>query len=122
MSAAVKQSRRTKSVSFGALVASSIGLVALVMSCGDDFNDGCSPWCTVVEGCTETSFSDCMAACAEESSQARAISSECASVVRDQNLCLGELDCQGFEAWLSETPPESYPCRDADDAVGMTCF
>jgi len=58
----------------------------------------------------------------EESSQARAISSECANAVRDQNVCLGELTCAEFEAWLEEVPPDGYPCKGADDGVENACL
>lgn len=105
-----------------ALIAASIGIACSLMSCGDDFDAACSPWCTVVDDCTETSFSECMNACAEESSQARAISSECANAVRDQNVCLGGLTCAEFEAWVDEDPPDGYPCKSADDEVENACL
>ena len=104
------------------LVATSIGLAFSLVGCGDDDFDACSPWCTVVDDCTETSFSECMDACAEESSQAQAISSECAGAVRNQNVCLGELTCAEFEAWADEVPPDSYPCKSADDDVDSACI
>ena len=104
------------------LVATSIGLAFSLVGCGDDDFDACSPWCTVVADCTETSFSECMDACAEESSQAQAISSECAGAVRNQNVCLGELTCAEFEAWADEVPPDSYPCKSADDDVDSACI
>jgi hypothetical protein len=119
----MQERQATRPVSHSTLLATFIGLASLFIGCGDDDSDSaCSLWCTVVEECTETSFSDCRAACAEESSQARAISSECANAVTDQNLCLGELTCEEFEAWMSETPPESYPCKSADDVVADACF
>jgi hypothetical protein len=96
-----------------------------VWGCGGD-NGGtdatCSPWCSVVDECTTGSFSDCMAACAEELSQAGSISSECAEAVRDQNRCLGELTCTEFDAWATEVPPDSYPCKAEDDGVEAACF
>ena len=105
------------------LVAASIGLACSLAACGDDdFDATCSPWCTVVDDCTATSFSECMDACAEESSQAQAISSECAGAVRNQNVCLGELTCAEFEAWADEVPPDSYPCKSADDDVDSVCI
>jgi hypothetical protein len=105
------------------LVAISIGLACSLVGCGDDdFDAACSSWCTVVDDCTETSFSECMDACAEESSQAQAISSECAGAVRNQNVCLGELTCAEFEAWADEIPPDSYPCKSADDDVDSVCI
>ena len=104
------------------LVATSIGLAFSLVGCGDDFDAACSPWCTVVADCTETSFSECMDACAEESSQAQSISSECAGAVRNQNVCLGELTCAEFEAWADEIPPDSYPCKSADDDVDSVCI
>jgi len=107
----------------GVLVATSIGLAFSLVGCGDDdFDAACSPWCTVVADCTETSFSECVDACAEESSQARSISSECANAVRNQNVCLGELTCAEFEAWADEIPPDSYPCKSADDDVDSICI
>ena len=107
----------------GVLVATSIGLACSLAACGDDdFDAACSPWCTVVADCAETSFSECMDACAEESSQAQAISSECAGAVRNQNVCLGELTCAEFEAWADEVPPDSYPCKSADDDVDSVCI
>jgi len=105
-----------------ALIAASIGIAFSLMGCGDDFDPACSPWCTVVDDCTEVSFSECMDACAEESSQAQAISSECAGAVRNQNVCLGELTCVEFEAWANEIPPDSYPCKSDDDDVDGFCF
>ena len=110
-------------VTCSVLVAASIGLACSLAACGDDdFDAACSPWCTVVADCTETSFSECMDACAEESSQAESISSECANAVRDQNVCLGELTCAEFEAWADEIPPDSYPCKSADDDVDSVCI
>ena len=104
------------------LVATSIGLAFSLVGCGDDFDPACSPWCTVVADCTDTSFSECMDACAEESSQARAISPECAGAVQNQNVCLGELTCAEFEAWADEIPPDSYPCKSTDDDVDGVCI
>jgi hypothetical protein len=105
------------------LVAASIGLAFSLVGCGDDdFDAACSSWCTVVDDCTETSFSECMDACAEESSQTQAISSECAGAARNQNVCLGELTCAEFEAWADEIPPDSYPCKSADDDVDSICI
>jgi hypothetical protein len=93
-----------------------------LVACGNDAPDPtCSAWCTVVDECTDTSFSDCMNACAEELSQAQAVSSECANAVRSQNTCLGELTCVEFEAWGTETPPDAYPCKSADEAVATAC-
>lgn len=103
------------------LIAASIALTCSLAACGDDFDTACSPWCNVVNDCTETSLSECMNACMEESSQARAISSECANTVRDQNVCLGELTCAELEAWLEEVPPDAYPCKAADDGVDNAC-
>ena len=106
-----------------ALVATSIASACSLVGCGDEaFDPGaCSPWCIVVEDCTDASFSECMDACGEESSQAQAISSECAFAVRNQNLCLGELTCAEFKAWAEELPPDSYPCKSADDDVSNAC-
>lgn len=104
-----------------ALIATSIALICSLVACGDDFDTACSPWCAVVEDCTESSFSECMTACMEESSQAQAVSSGCANAVRDQNVCLGQLACEQFEAWLDEVPPDGYPCKGADDAVDNAC-
>ena len=88
------------------LVAISIGLAFSLVGCGDDVDATCSrAWCTVVDDCTtESVFSDCMDACAEELSQAQSISSECASAVRSQNVCLAELTCAELEAWATEVP------------------
>lgn len=104
------------------IAASTIAFACSLVACGDDFDAACSPWCAVVDDCTEASFSECMSACAEESSQARAISSECAYAVRDQNVCLGELTCEEFEAWLEEIPPDGYPCKGADDGRENACL
>jgi hypothetical protein len=97
--------------------------VSSLLGCGDDdaTDASCSPWCTVVDECTETSFSDCMEACAKELSDAQAVSSECANAVRSQNTCVGELNCAEFESWRTETPPDAYPCKSADDAVVSAC-
>jgi hypothetical protein len=91
------------------------------VACGDDFDTACSSWCAVVEECTEVSFSDCMGGCADEISQARAISSECVNAVRDQNVCLGALTCSELQSWVEEVPPDAYPCRGADDGVDDAC-
>ena len=104
-----------------AWIATAIALACSLVACGDDFDAACAPWCSVVEECSEMSFTDCMNGCAEESSQARAISSECAHAVRDQNLCLGGLGCAQLEAWLEEVPPDDYPCKATDDAVDAAC-
>ena len=104
------------------LVAISIGLAFSLVGCGDDVDATCSPWCTVVDDCTTMSFSDCMNACAEELSDAQSISSECASAVRSQNVCLAELTCAELEAWATEVPPDSYPCKSADDDVDDVCI
>jgi hypothetical protein len=104
-----------------ALTAASIALICSLVACGDDFDSACSPWCAVVDECTEASFSDCMNGCMEESSQARVISSECANAVRDQNVCLGALTCTELDAWLEEAPPNEYPCKAADDGVYNAC-
>ena len=96
--------------------------VALLVGCGDDAFGVCSSWCAVVEECTDTSSSQCMELCAEESSQAQSISSECALAVRSQNLCLAELICAELEAWVKEVPAETYPCKSADDEVDNACF
>lgn len=82
----------------------------------------CSPWCTVVAECTAESFSECMRFCHEELLQAQGVSTECADAVRNQNVCLGELSCAEFEAWLDEVPPDAYPCKSADDTVLSVCF
>lgn len=105
-----------------ALFAASVAFACSLVACGDDFDAACTPWCTVVDDCTEASFSECMNGCMEESSQARSISSECANAVRDQNVCLGELTCAEFEAWLEEVPPDGYPCQGADDGVENACL
>lgn len=94
-----------------------------LLGCGaDDTTDAsCSPWCTVVDECTETGFSDCMRACAQELADAQSISPDCVNAVRGQNACLGDLTCADLEAWASETPPNAYPCKSADDAVVSAC-
>lgn len=104
-----------------ALVAVSLALACSLVACGDKFDDACSPWCTVVDDCTESSFSECMDGCEAESSRARDISSACGNAVRDQNVCLGELSCAELEAWLEEVPPDGYPCKSADDTVEDAC-
>lgn len=97
--------------------------VSSLLGCGDDSTTdaSCSPWCTVVDECTEMGFSDCTRACAVELSEAQAVSSQCANAVRIQNTCLGELTCSEFEAWRTETPPDAYPCKSADEAVATAC-
>lgn len=104
-------------------------LVCLVMAfalsgCGDDggADATCNPWCSVVDECTGTSLSECINDCEAELSQAQSISSECADAVRDQNRCLGELTCSEYDAWRTEVPPESYPCKSEDDGVAASCF
>ena len=99
-----------------------IVLASQLVGCGaGDASSSCSPWCTVVEECTETSFSDCMEACAKELSAAGAVSSGCEDAVKSQNTCLGELACAEFQSWRTETPPDAYPCKSADDAVMAAC-
>ena len=105
-----------------ALIAAAIALICSLAACGDDFDPACAPWCAVVDECTEVGLSDCMNACMEESSQAQAISSECANAVRDQNVCLGQLTCAELQAWLDEVPPDTYPCKAADDGVDNACL
>ena len=104
------------------IAASTIALACSLVACGDDIDATCSPWCTVVDECTAAGLSECMNACAEELSQARDISSECANAVRDQNICLSELTCAELDAWLEEVPPEGYPCKAADDGVDNACL
>lgn len=104
---------------FGFLMALAVMTFA---ACGDDVDATCSPWCMVVDECTATSVSECMNACAEELSQAQAISSQCADAVRSQNICLAELTCAEFDAWANEVPPDAYPCKSADDAVIGVCL
>jgi len=104
------------------LVTISIGLAFSLVGCGDDVDATCSPLCTVVDDCTsESVFSDCMNVCAEELSQAQSISSGCASAVRTRNVCLAELTCAELEAWANDVPPDSYPCKSADDDVDNAC-
>lgn len=105
-----------------ALIATAVALTCSLAACGDDFDPACSPWCAVVDECTEISVSECMNACMEESSQARAVSSECAHAIRDQNVCLGQLTCTELEAWLDEVPPDAYPCKATDDGVINACL
>jgi len=89
----------------------------------DDFDRTCSPWCTVADGCTRSDyFSQCMSECARELYYAESVSSQCADSVRNQNVCLSELTCEELDAWREEVPPDSYPCKDADDAVYAVCF
>ncbi len=104
-----------------ALTVASFALICTFVACGDDSDNACSSWCGVVEECTDVSFSDCMNGCAEEISQAGAVSPQCANAIRDQNVCLGALTCPEFEAWLQEVPPDTYPCKAADDAVDDAC-
>lgn len=118
MAMRLAQGTATRRKTSRALIAASIGLACSLMSCGDGFDPACSPWCTVVDDCTEASFSECMDACAEESSQARAISSECANAVRDQNVCLGGLTCAELEAWADEVPP-TRPARGTTQSAAL---
>ena len=122
MATGSSEATATRRKAFRAWTAASVGLACSLISCGDDFDPACSPWCTVVDDCTETSFTECTDACAEESSQAQAISSECATAVRDQNICLSGLTCAELDAWLEEVPPDDYPCKSADDEVDDACF
>ena len=109
------------------LLALSIGFgLSSLVGCGDDAPDPtCPPWCTVVDECTDSGFSECMSACAEELSNAQAVSSECANAARSQNACLGELTCAEFETWGAETMPWLRPallrhcdCPGGDSRMG----
>ncbi|MBW2381027.1 MAG: hypothetical protein JRG70_16000 [Deltaproteobacteria bacterium] len=86
-----------------------------------DVDATCSPWCTVADECSNSSFSQCMDDCTEELSAAQAISSQCADAVRSQNVCLAGLTCAEFDAWVNEVPPDAYPCKSADDTVISVC-
>jgi hypothetical protein len=101
-----------------------MALTFVLVGCGDDsaVDATCGPWCAVVDECTNTSADECTDACVEELSQAQDVSSECADAVRDQNQCLGALDCAEFDAWLDEVPAVGYPCNDEDDGVDAACF
>ena len=82
----------------------------------------CSPWCSVAEECESADFSRCIGECTKELSNAQAHSLECRATVKSQNECLAELNCEELVAWRNETPPDDYPCKNADDALSSACF
>ena len=82
----------------------------------------CSPWCTVVYECKAFSFSECIVLCEEWLLDAQRVSTECADAVRNQHVCLAELTCAEYDAWLNEVPPDAYPCKSASDTMLSVCF
>lgn len=103
------------------LSVSGLVLVSLPSCGGDDVDPSCSSWCAVVEECTDTSFSECTQACAAELRNAATVSPQCIDAVKGQNVCVGQLTCNEFESWRTDTPPDAYPCKSADDAVVSAC-
>lgn len=53
----------------------------------------------------------CEQGCESDLVLAREDSETCADAFEAGFECTSELSCDGFSAWLSQQPPDSFPCR-----------
>ena len=99
-----------------------------VVGCADDTLTGdpsianCGAFCDKAVECTEgASRSVCILQCNAIASNEAAISEQCVAGFAAVNACVSELSCEQRDAWFSEIPPDSYPCKAEDDAGEAAC-
>lgn len=90
----------------------------LAMGCaGGDEASNCSAACEVIVPCLMDTTENCLAQCQGDLSDATNFSPACGAAVNDLAACIGGLSCTELDAWLTEIPADSYPCRDNDIAI-----
>jgi hypothetical protein len=95
-----------------------------VIGCGGDGGDvaNCDGYCAVWAMCTTRDLDACKTDCVEFNEMSRAdFSQACGDADADVNACVSALNCEQFEGWRDEVPPDSYPCKAEDDAADQIC-
>jgi hypothetical protein len=80
----------------------------------------CTAFCAKVIGdCGVFTFDEasCRQGCEGNLAEERAVSEVCGDAVEAVFQCVSELDCDGVNAWLDQTPSDAYPCRAEVTAV-----
>jgi hypothetical protein len=96
----------------------------MLIGCGGDDSPSlanCDSFCQVNVECADADRPTCISQCEEQADEIRAESENCFNLLSNQNACVGGLSCPAWQAWLNDTPPDSYPCRDEDVAL-ETCL
>ena len=77
----------------------------------------CDPFCDVGVECGGLDRGECISECVSGAEGLQEISEQCFVAASAANACVGGLSCPQAQAWLTETPPDSYPCRAESMAV-----
>ncbi len=89
------------------------------MGCGDDVPEACRSFCAQDAKCYGSEgIPNCVQYCDDLLAEAASVSDECATLFAEMAACVGELpSCDDVNAYYSEDPPDSYPCKAEEDAV-----
>jgi hypothetical protein len=68
-----------------------------------------------------SSVESCVSGCVSKAQDILSMSADCFNALSDVYGCLGGLTCPQVDAFSTETPPESYPCKTQQDAVNAAC-
>jgi hypothetical protein len=103
-----------------------VGVLALVIlvGCGGGDSGPCGSFCAKDAECfSMNEIVDCAQWCRDNLDEGARRSAECEAAVADVYACVADLSsCEEVEAWHTEVPADSYPCKAADDRVRSICF
>lgn len=90
---------------------------------GDDVEapQVCKDYCDVEVSCDQVERQACEDGCTDFYLSAAAIGGFCPQSFQDLFVCVAALDCDGYQAWIEETPPDGYPCRDQQSKYRLDC-
>jgi hypothetical protein len=94
------------------------------MGCGGDGDSGvCGSACAQDAECypPPERIPNCVQFCSDLLGQAAEVSADCEGRFTDMLACVADLSCDRLDAYYSEDPPDSYPCKAEEDIFLSTC-
>lgn len=100
--------------------------VVVIPDAGITYEPGptCIAFCDKTVGeCGAFNFDEasCEQGCESDVADNDAISEACGEAVEAWFQCAAELDCAGVAGWITQEPPDSYPCRDEAIVGDLAC-
>jgi hypothetical protein len=95
-----------------------------MVGCGDD-SGVCESFCAKDAECfsPEDQFPRCEQGCRYALDVSADISAKCGDAAADVFACVADLaTCEEVNDYWFEIPPDSYPCKNADDAAESACL
>lgn len=95
--------------------------LVIVMGCGDGAHT-CEEFCGLAARCDLPSSADgCVELCEADLRGASDFARACGRALEDRYQCVNTLTCDGLQDWLTEEPPDAFPCVEAELDTDLAC-